>query len=133
MFSRQRYVVLGILVLAGLAAQPLMHLLQWGCTQMAWDDFPVLTRDVPLTTVLAYAAAAIAAIIVLKHQPTYLLATEVVDELAKVTWPSRQETGNATVVVVVTVLLCSAFLGVFDFFWLTLTNWILGVSAAKPT
>jgi len=132
MFSRSRYVVLGILALAALSAMPLMHLLQWAWTQMAWDDFPVLSREMPLTTVLAYGAACIAAVVVLKHEHTYLLATEVVDELAKVTWPSRQETGNATVVVVITVLVCSAYLGAFDFVWLSVTNWILGVSAAKP-
>jgi preprotein translocase subunit SecE len=100
---------------------------------MAWDDFPVLTREMPLTTVMAYVLCATAGIVAWKHQRTFALANEVVDELAKVTWPSRQETGNATVVVVVTVLLCSAYLGLFDFLWLTLTNWILGVSAAKPT
>ena len=87
MFSRQRYVVLGILAIAALASMPLMHLLQWGWTQAAWDDFPVLTREMPLTSVLAYAVTAIAAVVVLKHEPTYALATEVVDELPRLPGP----------------------------------------------
>ena len=49
------------------------------------------------------------------------------DELARVTWPSREETGNATVVVIVTVLVCSVYLGVFDAFWMWVTNMILGI------
>ena len=36
-------------------------------------------------------------------------------ELRKVVWPSRQEAFNLTTVVVVTVLVMSAFLGVVDF------------------
>jgi preprotein translocase subunit SecE len=45
------------------------------------------------------------------------LATEVVSELKKVTWPTRKETSNATVVVIVTVFISSLFLGFFDLVW----------------
>ena len=64
----------------------------------------------------------------LMHGSTRQLASEVVEELTKVTWPTRAETGAATVVVIVTVLLCSAYLGVFDAMWLWLTDKILGVT-----
>ena len=50
-------------------------------------------------------------------------------ELRKVVWPTRQETEHATVIVVVTVLICSAFLGVFDAVWLWVTDWLLGIEA----
>ncbi len=36
-------------------------------------------------------------------------------ELRKVVWPTRQEAINLTIIVIVTVLAMSAFLGVMDF------------------
>ena len=132
MLSRQRYVIVGILALALIAAMPLAHGFQWAWVQLGWDDPPILSRELSLTTLIAYALGVAAATFALKHRPTFQLATEVVDELTKVTWPSREETGNATVVVIMTVIICSVFLGVFDFLWLSLTDWILGVRQALP-
>ena len=132
MLSRQRYVIVGILALGVIVALPLAHGFQWTWVQLGWDDPPLLSRELSMTTLIAYAIAAAGAIFALKHPPTYQMATEVVDELAKVTWPSREETGSATVVVIVTVIISSAFLGVFDFLWLSLTDWILGVQKLLP-
>ena len=132
MLSRQRYVIVGILALAVIVAMPLAAGFQWTWIQLGWDDPPILSRELSLTTLIAYALAAAAAVFALKHPPTYQLANEVVDELAKVTWPSREETGNATVVVIMTVVICSVYLGVFDFLWLWLTDWILGVRQVLP-
>ena len=42
---------------------------------------------------------------------------EVRVELKKVTWPSKRDTIAGTVVVLVTVFICSFFLGIVDF-WL---------------
>ena len=128
MGARTRYVVVGILVLAAFLAISLSHALVWAWAQLAWDDMPLFGRDLTLTHVLAYAIALSAAVFVMKHAPTFQLANEVVDELSKVSWPTREETGNATIVVIVTVVLCSAYLGIFDAVWLSLTNWILGVN-----
>ena len=43
-----------------------------------------------------------------------IFLTEVKQELKKVTWPSKDETIGTTVVVLVLVVLISAFLGVVD-------------------
>jgi preprotein translocase subunit SecE len=40
--------------------------------------------------------------------------TEVWSELKKTTWPSQQEVYGTTVVVIVTVLICAAYLWVVD-------------------
>jgi preprotein translocase subunit SecE len=127
MGSRTRYVIVGIVVLAILVAISLSHALMWSWAQLGWDDMPVIGRELTLTRIIAFGLALGAAVFVIKHGPTFQLANEVVDELAKVTWPTREETGNATVVVIVTVVVCSLYLGVFDAVWLSLTNWILGV------
>jgi len=127
MGPRTRYVIVGIVVLAIFVAISLSHAFAWSWAQLGWDDLPIIGRDVTLTRVIAFAIALGAAVFVIRHGPTFQLANEVVDELAKVTWPTREETGSATVVVIVTVVVCSAYLGVFDAVWLSLTNWILGV------
>ena len=40
--------------------------------------------------------------------------SEVREELAKVTWPSRDDTVGTTIVVIVLVIIVSLFLGVID-------------------
>lgn len=130
MGSRTRYVVVGIVLLAVLLAVSLAHAFAWLWVQFGWEDLPILSRELAMTDLIAYALGLGTAVFVIKHRPTFQLANEVVDELAKVTWPSREETGSATVVVIVTVILASAYLGVFDAVWLSLTNWILGVNAS---
>lgn len=131
--SRQRYVVVGVLILAVILGLSFSHGLQWIWSELALNDLPLFgIRELPITTLLGYGIAFGAALFVLKHQPTHTLAMEIVDELARVTWPSREETGNATVVVIVTVVICSAYLASFDAFWLWVTNMILGVPVATP-
>lgn len=133
MVAKQRFVVVGILALGIIIALPLSHLLQYAWVQIGWDDPPILSRELSLTRLIGYGIAAVAVIYCLKHKPTYTLALEVADELSKVTWPSREETGNATVVVLVTVVICSLFFGVFDAVWLWLTNLMLGVTSGAPS
>lgn len=128
MSSKERYVIVGVIVLAVILGLTLSKGLQWSWVQVGWDDpFLFNVRELPLTSVISFGIAALAAIVVLRHTPTRALANEVVDELSKVTWPSREETGNATVVVIVTVFICAAYLGAFDAIWLALTDWILDI------
>ncbi len=46
-------------------------------------------------------------------------------ELKKVTWPSREQTMNATWVVIVMVIVASLFLGLVDFLLSTLVRYVL--------
>jgi preprotein translocase subunit SecE len=126
--SRERYVFVGTVLLAFLAGLSLSHALGWVWIRFGWDDMPLLgLRDFTVTAVISYGLALAAIVFVMKHAPTHQLASEIVDELSKVTWPTREETGNATVVVIVTVIICSAYLGAFDAMWLWVTDLILGI------
>jgi preprotein translocase subunit SecE len=42
---------------------------------------------------------------------------ETVGELRKVSWPTRQEATNLTIVVLIVIVMMSAYLGVFDFIY----------------
>ncbi len=49
---------------------------------------------------------------------------EVVAELKKVTWPTRDETIKLTVVVLVISIIVAAFIGGLDYTFLTLTSFL---------
>ena len=51
---------------------------------------------------------------------------EVLAEFRKVTWPSRQELINSTVVVIVVTVVLAVFLGVIDIVLARAVEWILG-------
>ena len=51
---------------------------------------------------------------------------EVLAEFRKVTWPSRQELINSTVVVIVVTVVLAFFLGAIDIGLARVVEWILG-------
>jgi preprotein translocase subunit SecE len=54
------------------------------------------------------------------------LAEEVASEMAKVTWPTRTEVTNGTVVVIVTTVISTVFFALMDKFWGFVTNLVYG-------
>lgn len=51
------------------------------------------------------------------------LSKEIVDELAAVTWPTKQETQTATFIVLVTSVVAAGVIFVIDRFWNLITDW----------
>jgi preprotein translocase subunit SecE len=49
-------------------------------------------------------------------------ATEVAEELSKVTWPNRKEVTNSTFVVIMTTLFATVFFALMDQFWKYVTD-----------
>jgi preprotein translocase subunit SecE len=54
------------------------------------------------------------------------LAEEVATEMSKVTWPSRTEVTNGTVVVIVTTIVSTVFFALMDRFWGFVSNLVYG-------
>jgi preprotein translocase subunit SecE len=79
-----------------------------------------------LIMLVAIVVSGAAALVALRNERLFTLATEVTTELGKVTWPTRKETFAATIVVIVTVIVASVILGIFDFLWAWLTGMLLG-------
>ena len=50
---------------------------------------------------------------------------EVKLELKKVSWATRRELINSTIVVIVSVIILAVFIGLCDFAWSTIINFIL--------
>jgi len=74
----------------------------------------------------ATAIAGVATYIAWKNEELFTLASEVTSELRKVTWPTRRETLNSTIVVIATTIIASLLLGFFDAVWAWATRMIYG-------
>jgi len=98
----------------------------------AWEalaDYADLASDPneSIATAAAAIAAVVTAIVLYRHPKTSTFSNQVASELSKVTWPTRQETWQQTIVVVVVSVIAAVILGVFDAGWSTLTDLIYKV------
>ncbi len=75
---------------------------------------------------IAVVVAGLVTLIAWKNERLFTLASEVAGELKKVTWPTRQETINSTMIVIFTTLLAAGILGLFDGVWSWVTRKIYG-------
>lgn len=85
----------------------------------------------PQATIVSGAAAILGILtgyLLYRHPKLNPLAHEVAGELAKVSWPTRQETWTSTVVVIVTSIVAAAYLGAFDALWSAFTDLIYSTS-----
>jgi preprotein translocase subunit SecE len=64
-----------------------------------------------------------------KKQPNVMVRTvrETVAELRKVSWPTRPEATQLTIVVLVVLAVMSAFLGTMDFLFSRLIAWVINL------
>jgi len=61
-----------------------------------------------------------------KHENVRRLIEEVATELGQVTWPSKDDVGRSTAVVVGTTILATVFFALMDALWRFLTNLVYG-------
>lgn len=119
---------LGLLRWVQLAFMAIGLLLFWICDKLivtVWSKFAE-----PNTTVASAAAAVIGFIVALsiyRNEKANRISHEVVGELARVTWPSGEETRVSTVVVIITSIIAALILGAFDAVWSAVTDLIYKV------
>lgn len=119
----KKYIDLGLL----LAAVAVGFLLQQFLLQL-WDLFHLpLMENLPvsLPSLLAGLIALGLFLFFRSNAKSYNFLGEVATELAKVTWPSRQETVASTGVIIVMVGIASLIMFGFDALWGTLTARLL--------
>ena len=117
----QRYVLLTFVVaslLIGVAAQ--------SATVSLFEQFAIadlrLGGFVNVTTLLSIASAALVFAGLIRSPRAVTYFDEVLDELFKVTWPTRDETLRAATTVVVTTLMIASLIGVYDLLWKNLAD-----------
>lgn len=90
---------------------------------------PVLGENLNLASMTGLVLAAVVTLGLRfwKNQSIYSWGLNIAQELKKVTWPDWQDTQYATRVVVITTVIISGILAVFDFAFQHLTAMILGI------
>lgn len=126
MAARARYVFLSVVALVALTGAILAHATAWSLEHLAVNNTAFLGRQVLLSQLFGFGMAAAAGTWVYLASAPRTLLGEVIDELHRVAWPSRQETSHATWVVMVCVAISAACLGLFDGAWLAVTGLLLG-------
>lgn len=120
----QRYVVFAYLTFGVLLWATLSKILAALAFAVDAPDFEILGSQFTLTTLLGLGIAAGSSFVAFKNEKVYGFSAEVVSELKKVTWPTKEETRTATIVVIVTTVVIAMILGVFDAVWAALTGMI---------
>jgi preprotein translocase subunit SecE len=100
-------------------------------TPFVSKHLPILTRlaeeDRPTYTTLVGAVVGIVAAVYAYRRPDVRTWTsDVAAELAKVSWPSKKEVTNSTMVVIVASAFATVFLALLDRFWGFVTNLVYG-------
>lgn len=83
--------------------------------------------DATMVTAIAVAVGLAGTFLLYQNDRVRDFATEVVTELADVTWPTRDETYYSTVVVISASLIAAFYTGLFDALWSAITDLVYRV------
>jgi preprotein translocase SecE subunit len=78
-----------------------------------------------LTTLLSIAGGALTFFGLIRNQRAVTYFDEVVDEMTKVTWPTREEALRAATTVVTTSAIVASLIAFYDFMWKNIANFFL--------
>ena len=122
--KNQRYIVLTFLVLAAFMGMAVRGL---GSPLLASFEVgdPLVGGLVTVTSLAGVLSGIGIFFFLLRHIPSVTFTDEVVTELRKVFWPTRDETVRATAVVVATTLFIALCLAFYDFVWARVTSTFL--------
>ena len=121
--QHQKWVNLSYLAFAALVAYVVFAL---GGKLSGIFDLEARVREIDLILRgVSLAAGAILFFVLYRNDQVNQFMNEVVVELTRVTWPTQKETGNATFIVIVMVVISGLILGFMDYFWTTMLKWVL--------
>lgn len=122
--TKQRYVMLAFIVGSVLVALTLQAALESASAQFALADNRI-GGLVTTSTALALLGGSLTFFALIRTRRALTFSNEVVGELMRVTWPSRDETVRASTTVVLTTLFTAALLAIYDFTWKNLADLFL--------
>jgi preprotein translocase SecE subunit len=122
--SRQRYVLLSFFLLALVVGFSLDAALSSAFAQFGFADNRI-GGVLSTTSALAVTGAGLTLVILLRNKAAMTFWTEVVGEMLRVTWPSREESVKAATTVVGTTLFAATVLAVYDYLWFNLAKLVL--------
>jgi preprotein translocase subunit SecE len=118
-----------IFVLGGFMAAYVLSNAILDIWELAWAQWPqsVPRQDDLMSNYGGIALAAAGTLYAWRRKDWFQFCTEVVSEIAQVTWPTRAETRAATIVVIIMTLICSVILLGMDQLWKMITDWLYGM------
>jgi preprotein translocase subunit SecE len=99
---------------------------QWGIDKTPWLSRVTEDHRDTWGHLLGGLVAIAALVYVYRRQDIRTWVNEAAGEMAKVTWPSKKEVTNGTIVVVVASLVATIYLALLDRFWGFVTNLVYG-------
>lgn len=114
--THYRYVMLAFVAGALLVGLSVQAAAVSSFAQYSVPDTPILGL-VNLTTLLAGIATVLSFGYLIRNKKIMAYTDEVMHELSRVTWPTKDETTRATTIVVFTTLFVAALLGAYDYIW----------------
>ena len=92
---------------------------------MAGGADTALGGILPLSAAIGIGVGLLTVVALLKNVRIVRFSSQVIGELIKTSWPSRDETTSNSIVVIIATLIFSGSLAVFDFVWLRVTDTFL--------
>ncbi|MED5370408.1 MAG: preprotein translocase subunit SecE [Myxococcota bacterium] len=129
MTTHTRYIYVVFLVTAALMGWALASAAEAVLLNMdGVEDFAVAGL-LPLSTIIGGVGAIVSMFALLKNVRAVTYTNEVIGELVKVTWPTREETTNNSIVVIVVTVIFSGSLAIYDWVWAQVTErFLFGLS-----
>ena len=118
------YVILTFVLTAILTVAASSAALSSAFQRFGFEDTRVLGL-VNISSLMSLAAGVITFVILMRNQRAVKFTDEVLHELFRVTWPTREETVRASVTVVVVTAFTASMLAVYDFIWKNLADLVL--------
>lgn len=122
--SKQRYVLLVFVVAAFLVGFTVQAATVSGFAQFAYPDNRLL-GVISTSSAVSIVAGLITFVGLIRYPTAYNFTGEVVGELLRVTWPTREEALRAATTVVLTAIFTATLVAIFDFTWKNLADLVL--------
>lgn len=127
MLGIERWVQFAFIALAAVTFYLSDRLIAFGWDQLAANVSSIPQPDPTVISGVAAVIGILGSFMLYRHPRVNELAHEVVSELSRVTWPTKDETYHSTVVVIVTSVIAAIYTGVFDALWSAFTDLIYKV------
>ena len=118
------YVILTFVIGAILVTSTMSAAVSSGFQRFGVEDTRVLDI-VNLSSLIALVAGATTFGVLVRNRKALSFTDEVIGELTKVTWPTREETVRASVTVVVVTAFTATLLASYDYIWKNLADLFL--------
>ena len=121
------WVILSFVVTAFLVIIVMSSAVASAITRFGWVDASPwgLGWLPPISTLVALATGIVTFVVLIRNREVMMFTDEVVGELARVTWPTRDETVRASVVVIFTTIFSASLLAAYDFLWKNVADYFL--------